>query len=109
MNENFGFGRHMPRRIRDAPPEEAAQAFRRRLGKHVDPAVPDEPLLGFGDPAPDSDDVTGGSQVLPARVRWRTPRAVAILLAAALGGSTLTAMIAIGVSTIPVFTRNFIT
>lgn len=78
----------MPRQKRDASTDAAAEAFRHRLSRHVGPGTSDEAppgargeaLLTFAEP--DSEG-PGEESAPPSRIRFRTSRRVALLVAGA--------------------------
>ncbi|MFJ4025899.1 helix-hairpin-helix domain-containing protein [Paenarthrobacter sp. NPDC089989] len=75
----------MPRRTQDASSDAATAAFRRRLSRHVRPAAQTEPLLALAVDGQDSDGGDGAAvpTAVPSRFRWRSPRAVVFVVAAA--------------------------
>ncbi|MCT9867902.1 helix-hairpin-helix domain-containing protein [Paenarthrobacter aurescens] len=73
----------MPRRSQDASPDAAAQAARQRFAARMAVDTRTAPLLQLpteDPPAPAGDEVLG-AHVRSARLRWRTPWRVAVLLA----------------------------
>ncbi|MFK0000945.1 helix-hairpin-helix domain-containing protein [Paenarthrobacter sp. NPDC090522] len=75
----------MPRRTQDASSDAATAVFRRRLSRHVQPAVQAEPLLAIAveEQTSDGGDSAGLPTAVPSRFRWRSPRAVVFVVAAA--------------------------
>ncbi|MDR6987181.1 competence protein ComEA [Paenarthrobacter nitroguajacolicus] len=73
----------MPRLSRDASPDAAAQAVRQRLASRMTVDTQTVPLLEL--PAQDTPGAAGdemtGAHVRAARLRWRTPWRVAVLIA----------------------------
>ena len=75
----------MPRRNKDTSSDAASEAFRRRLSRQVEPAVQVEPLLAFPGVEPNHEGEVDAAlpPAIPSRIRWRSPRAVVFMLAAA--------------------------
>ena len=75
----------MPRRNKDTSSDAASEAFRRRLSRQLEPAVEVEPLLPLSAEEPTCEDYgdAGLPPAIPSRIRWRSPRTVVFLVAAA--------------------------